>query len=423
MDRHKVIIDSLLKCLDPIILYTGRSQVKLTMTLDFLQVSQQVQQLGENAVQHQLDLKTRLVESRQLLETRAQDIVSLQQKVREVVRNNDPTLRCAIPVKEALDAHFPLPSLPEQMTLIAVDGSQIFADRHAEVEYCLVNTGAIWMRYGSSDAPVTSIQSQLIFGESLEGMSDDRLSLQRDMAERESLLELASQAQAPLITLTDGPLEIWTTTLEEGRVVGEFKKSLERYLEVLGNLRELNATTAGYVDKPGADLVVRLLEVAQAKEEDLAGMRTYRPFKGVTDHELFRDILQPGERSAIFGIQSRSSKPYQGELALHFFYLNVGRVGHPYLARVEIPGWVVEDNSMLDDLQAVLVSQCGMIGARRYPYLLHRAHETAVVSQDDKEQVTNMIVNELRKHGLEVAGQSAKQYNKDVSGKRTRYGT
>jgi len=393
------------------------------MSLDFLQVSQQVKQLGEKAVQRQLDLKTMLVESREFLEQRAQDIENLQQKVQEVARNNDPTLRCAMPMSEALNAHFPLPPLPEQITLIAADGSQIFADRHAEVEYCLVNTGAIWMRYGSAEAPITSIQSQLIFAEQLEGMSDDRLSLQRDMAERVRLLELAIQAQPPVITLTDGPLEIWTTTLEEGRVAGEFKKSLEIYLGVLRKLQEINATTAGYVDKPGADLVVRLLEVARAKEEDLPEIKTYRPFRGVKDIELYKNVLQPGERSAIFGIQSRSSRPYQGELGLHFFYLNVGSPGHPYLARVEIPRWVVEQSSMLDSLHAVLVSQCGVIGVRRYPYLLHRAHETAVVNLEDKEQVTQMITQELRMRGLEVAGQSAKQYNKDVSGTRTRYGT
>ena len=393
------------------------------MSLDFLQVSLQVKQLGEKALVNQHDLKTRLAESRLLLEERSQDVESLQQKVREVVRNYDQTLRCAVPVQEALNAHFPLPLLPGQVTLIAADGSQIFADRHSEVNYCLVNTGAIWMRYGSADAPVTSIQSRLIYAEELEGMSDDRLSLQRDLAERERLLDLAEQATSPMITLTDGPLEIWTTTLEEGRVAGEFKKSLDIYLEVLRKLHGLNAVTAGYVDKPGADLVVRLLEVARAKDEDLAEMRTYRPFRGVTDTELYKDVLQPGERSAVFGIQSRSSKPYQGELGLHFFYLNVGRPGHPYLARVEIPAWVVEDRSMLDNLHAVLVSQCEMIGARRYPYLLHRAHETAVVSLEDKEQVTQMIVQELRKRGLEVAGESAKQYNKDVSGTRTRYGT
>jgi hypothetical protein len=151
-------------------------------------------------------------------------------------------------------------------------------------------------------------------------------------------------------------------------------------------------------------------------------MRKFHPFKGVSDGELFRDVLQPGERSAIFSIQSRSSRPYQGELGLHFFYLNVGKAEHPYLARVEIPTWVAVNQAMLDSLHAVLVSQCRMIGACAYPYLLHRAHETAVVSLEDKDQVTTMIVNELRKRGLEVAGVSAKQYNKDISGSRTRYG-
>jgi len=393
------------------------------MSLDFLQVSQQVGQLGEKALQHQRESKVRLEEACTLLEECATDVEHLRGKVQDVVQNHDPTLRCAIPVQEALNSHSQLPPIPKQLTLIAADGSQIFADRHAEVEYCLVNTGAIWMRYGSPEAPVTSIQSRLIYADQLEGMSDDKLSLQRDLAERERLLDLAKGAQPPVITLTDGPLEIWTTTLEEGRVAGEFKRSLEIYLDVLRKLHELSAATAGYVDKPGADLVVRLLEVARATNDDLAGLRTFRPFKGVTDIELYRDILGPGERSAIFGLQSRSSRPYQGELGLHFFYLNVGRAGHPYLARVEVPAWVVEQASMLDDLQAVLVSQCGMIGARAYPYLLHRAHETAVVSYEDKEQVTQMIVHELRKRGLDVAGESAKQFNKDISGTRTRYGT
>ncbi len=392
------------------------------MALDFLQVSRQVKQMGETALQRQADKNTRLAEAHSMLEGCATDIEQLQNKVQEVVRNHDQSLRCAVPVDEALNSRHALPPMPEPVTLIAADGSQIFADRHAEVEYCLVNTGAIVMRCGLPDAPVTSIQSRLIYAEELEGMSDDRLSLQRDLAERARLLELALQAPQPVITLTDGPLELWTTTLEEGRVAGEFKKSLEQYLAVLRRLNEINATTAGYVDKPGADLVVRLLEVAKAEASDLAELRKFRPFKGVTDREIYNEILLPGERSAVFSIQSRSSKPYQGGLSLHFFYLNVGKEEHPYLARVEIPAWVAEDRTRLDALHGVLVTQCRMIGARAYPYLLHRAHETAVVSLDEKEQVTQMIVNELRKRGLEVAGASAKQYNKDVSGTRTRYG-
>ncbi|NJD59497.1 MAG: hypothetical protein C3F13_03965 [Anaerolineales bacterium] len=392
------------------------------MALDFLQVSQQVKQMGEQALGHQQDLKNKLVESRALLHERANDLLQLQQKVDEVVSRYDQTLRCAVPVREPLNTHSPLPSMPEQVSLIAADGSQIFADRHAEVDYCLVNTGAIWMRSGSSDAPQTSIQSRLIYADELEGMSDDRLSLQRDLAERTRLLVIAGQLAKPVITLTDGPLELWTTTLEEGRVTGEFKKSLDIYLDVLRELCEIDASVAGYVDKPGADLLVRLLEVARAEPGDFPQMRNFHPFKGVTDRELLEEILLPGERSAVFAVQSRSSQAYKDELKLHLFYLNVGNEAHPTLARIEIPAWVAEDSVKLDSLHAVLVSQARMIGARAYPYLLHRAHETAVVSLEDREQVTQMIVNELRRRGLDVAGASAKQINKDAAGKRTRYG-
>jgi hypothetical protein len=59
------------------------------------------------------------------------------------------------------------------------------------------------------------------------------------------------------------------------------------------------------------------------------------------------------------------------------------------------------------------------MGARPYPYLLHRSHEAAVVSLEEKEQVTEMISLELRKRGLPVGDPSNKQFAKDQAG-RTR---
>jgi hypothetical protein len=75
---------------------------------------------------------------------------------------------------------------------------------------------------------------------------------------------------------------------------------------------------------------------------------------------------------------------------------------------------------MLDGLHAVLVSQCRTLGSRSYPYLLHRAHETAIVSLQEKEQVTQMIALELRRRGVQVGEMSQKQALKGVSG-RTSY--
>ena len=75
---------------------------------------------------------------------------------------------------------------------------------------------------------------------------------------------------------------------------------------------------------------------------------------------------------------------------------------------------------MLDNLHAVLVEQCRIMGQWSYPYLLHRAHETAVVSFQEKEQVTLMITQEPRRRGVEVGELSDKQAAKDLQG-RTRY--
>ena len=154
-------------------------------------------------------------------------------------------------------------------------------------------------------------------------------------------------------------------------------------------------------------------------------MRNFRPLLGVTDRFLFGDgnelLLKPGHRSAVFSIQSSSAKNYQGVLSLHFFYLNAGQdESHPHIARVEIPRWVAEDASMLGLLHAVLVDQCRVMGARPYPYLLHRAHETAVVSNEEKFQVEQMLMQELRRQGVDVEDGSNKQSAKDLPGRQTR---
>jgi hypothetical protein len=192
------------------------------------------------------------------------------------------------------------------------------------------------------------------------------------------------------------------------------------YLDVLRSLNQLGVITGGYVDKPGADLVVRLLEVVSLSEAELPNVKESRPLQGVSEEDLFSGILGSGERSAVFKIQSQSARNYPGDLALHFFYLNVGLPEHPHLARVEVPKWVADDPSKLNSLHATLVEQCRIIGSRPYPYLLHRAHEVAVVSLEEKDQVTQMILLELRRRGAPVGDKSNKQFSKELSG-RTRY--
>ncbi|OGO64791.1 MAG: hypothetical protein A2Z45_11975 [Chloroflexi bacterium RBG_19FT_COMBO_55_16] len=394
------------------------------MALDFQQIREQVSQLGENAPRREQRLQELRQQACILLESNAHRIEDLRLKVQDVVRSHDPSLRCALPIAEALNAHFRLPELREPITILAADGSQIAPDRHAEVQFSVINVGAVQMCLGSSEPTVTRVMSRLYYDEDLYTatgtITDATLALRRDFHERLMLADLAGHTPPPVITFTDGPMELWGGKVGEGEEASEFRKSLAAYTQVLSNLYELQVTTAGYVDKPGANLVLRLLEVAQTPEEELADIRKRHPLRGVSDFDLFYDLLEVGERSAVFAIQSQSAKSYTGPLALHFFYLNVGRQGHPWLARVEIPAWVAKSPRMLDDLHAVLIHQCRTLGSRPYPYLLHRAHETALVSLQEKEQITTMITLELRRRGVKVGEKSYKQAAKELSS-RARY--
>lgn len=393
------------------------------MSLDFQQVRQQIIEMGKSAPMRVAHLQNLHKKALEALGANADQMALLRQKVNAALASNS-NLRCAVPGDEPLTHHSTLPPLPEVATLLAADGSQINPDPHNLIDYCLVNVGAVQMHLGSPEPPTTIIETELIYHEKMYTdtgrLSEGLVALRRDLSERQLLAKLAQDAIPPIITLTDGPLELWTRRSgdQEAR---EYEEAFKSYLKTLHELRGLGASTLGYIDKPRGDLLVRLLEVAILPLDEIehAGQRQHRRLLGVTDTELFRNLLSPGERSAIFGIQSPTTARYDEELKQHFFYLNVGtgEGSKSYPVRVEIPAWVAGNLKMVDDIHAILVQQCKILGTRTYPYLLHRSHEVAVVTLDDKKQVERMIALELYQRGLSVGETSHKQATKDLPGR------
>jgi len=387
------------------------------MALNFQQVFDKIKQIGMGARARQESLNALRKHARNLLDSWADKTAELRDKV-ERARQADSNIRCALPLDERLDASTPEPALQNPVTLLAADGSQILPDRHAVVQYSLVNVGAIAMQLGSGQTPEVFTDSSLLFADELYTetgiLTGEAIEQRRDIAERRKLLELAPDYPAPLLALTDGPVELWGA---KNGGEDDYRKNLEIHKSVLSQLQAKNVTVAGYVDKPGADLVVRTLEIAQfSTEEEYKNIRKQHTLRGVTDRWLF-GFLPAGSRSAVFGLQSSSRVHYTGDLALHFFYLNVGYTKHPSLVRVEFPKWVAEDADKLKLLHAALLQQCRVMGARPYPYILHRAHEIAVVKFEEKRQVEQMLELELRRAGGEVDEKSAKQSAKDLPGK------
>ncbi len=333
-----------------------------------------------------------------------------------------------MPVSEDLTYSQPCPSVVADATLIAVDGSQINPDRHAARQFAVINAAAVIMRLRSGQTTELCTESELLYGEDVETnnglMSDSLVAFKRDIKERELAFRLSHDAPGTVITLTDGPLELWRAEGEEMKEAAVF---IEKYKVVLSRLHERGVIPAGYVDNPGADLVVRLLELSRMPDEvlkDRQAMRRYHPFRGVDDALLFggskdvQPIIHPGQRSAVFKLQSSSQELYTGALSLHFFYLNVGVSNHPCLVRVEVPEWVAQDASKLDLLHAILIEQCGIMGHKPYPYLLLRAHEAAVVKHEEKPQIEQMLNIEFSRYGEMPLESSNKQSGKDLPGRR-----
>lgn len=393
------------------------------MPVNLLDIQKKLQSFGEQAKARQQAITHRQQEVADLLENYADRLDELRAQV-DLAAAQNPNLRCAVPRDEPLNAVIPMPELPSSFTLLAADGSQINPSRHTRVQFCVINVGVVKMVRGSSQAPEIMTQSQLLDYDAIylpgggiipEGM----VALKRDLREREALADLAGDLKRPAISMTDGPLELY----HEFQESAEFTQTLEKYMAVLEHLRELGLITLGYVDKPGSDLIGRLLElVRQPGEEAAIPNPRQRRFVGVRDIQLVTDLLtHPGDRSALFAIYSQTALRFGMELLPHFFYLNVGSPGKPHLARVEVPGWVARDRALVGLLQAVLTEQSAIMGTRPYPYILHRAHEVAVVTMPEQQHVEDMIVAEFDRRGIPVDEGSFKQYHKDLPTGKTRY--
>ncbi len=396
------------------------------MPIDYQQIYEKIQEIGKGARERRKTMEERRKKARDLLNTYASELDLLRSKV-DSAKAVDANIRCAypLPLGESLASSFPVPDSVIDATLIAADGSQINPDRHSSIQFGLINVGAIIMKLNSAEAPQISTESELLYGDDLlpNGipMSDGMVALKRDLSERVKLDKLSKGIKGQVVTLTDGPIELWGAKGDDAQSYADF---VQKYLSVLSRLQSRGVITAGYVDKPSADLVVRLLEIATATPDEIQKLRDYHPLRGVSDRWLYGErenpLLPPGHRSAVFGLQSGSEKKYTGVLSLHFFYLNAGTEGHPWPVRVELPKWVADDKEKLDTLHAVLIEQCRMMGNKPYPYLLHRAHEVAVVKHEEKQQVEQLLTIELRKQNEEVDDGSHKQSAKNLKGRTRR---
>ncbi|HEX2173498.1 MAG TPA: DNA double-strand break repair nuclease NurA, partial [Dehalococcoidia bacterium] len=110
---------------------------------------------------------------------------------------------------------------------------------------------------------------------------------------------------------------------------------------------------------------------------------------GVLDRDLFANLLDYGERSAVFQIHSRNIIDEYRDHATCFFYLHVGNE----VARVEIPLWLARQPDRVRLVHQLVLDQVER--GLGYPAALVEAHERAVVRGADRDEFTHLIEREL----------------------------
>lgn len=394
------------------------SHAEVGLTLELNKLTGQVDAMGREMATRRDELSEKAREARRILVDHADVTDDLLKKI-ERARETDEWRRGAIPLGTRLDERCTPPLLPGDYVLIAADGSQIYPDRHAIAQYYLLNTGAIVFRCGSGQAPTISSNPEVFYAEvdlyDDDGnmRSADYVSSQRNRREIQALAERAEAERAdlggdlsiPIICVLDGPLLPWMRPDPDNR--DAINAELDFFIAQFERLRRAAAIPVGYVDRPGSANVLRILELLQLDIDAITrdSLRSGR-FLQLTDRLLF-DSLGPRERTGLFQPNSKINQDYyhrsggvSGGDRMVFTYANMAQAAGPdnaALARIETPGWVAQDPAKLDIAQAALYDNCEPI---RYPYVLARAHELAVVTQAEKADLENMLIQVMMRNGM-----------------------
>lgn len=383
--------------------------------LDFTQISTPIRDFAEAL----RDSVPRRVSALALAEYRLRSTAEAKEEIRERSR----TARTSWLVAEWIeppDLRVLAPDPLRPCTVIGADGSQIVPDRHDSAQCCLLNVGLVALRYGGSERPTLVSRARLTDAD--DGLSDSaedestilprRLAMRRLLDEITGAVELveaeAARGESPCLAMCDGSLILWPLETETGSFRGA---CLSEMRQASWRARSRRVPIAGYISRPGSRDVVNSLRVAVCPHPEVncdrfCPSRSLPPpsfrspecagTEGVTDADLFEQVLRPGERSAVFGSRSGILQYYGAENRIRFFYLNVGRE----IARVEIPAWAAEDPELLDRTHALCYDQA--VKGEGYPVALAEAHELAVVRAPERDLFFQLIERELISRGQPI---------------------
>lgn len=395
------------------------------MPLDFTNIAAQVDDMITTLKESREEHRGKLAKALTTLNDPNLDLAELQEKLRAA-----KTSWLVAQLTESLNRTYPAPTVPEDYTVMATDGSHIDVDRHHAARCYLINIGSVTLTYGSAPDAVLTATPTLYAGEENmvirnPGAGRDQVmdaaltGIKRSVAEWRAVADLARQRPAGStgLAVLDGTLIQWGL---ESRNYPEFVRDVllhRGFLQCLDEMRELNRdrklAVASYISYPGGGDVVNALRIILCPGDvindkacqECAG-KECEQVAGLRDRDVFDEVLPAGERSALFVSTSSILKEY-GPHEVRFYYVNVDEE----IARVEVPKWVADDPALLDLTHGLILDQCRR--GHGYPVALSEAHEHAVVTGADRENFWALVESCLADEKLPTPN-SAKSFSKKM---------
>lgn len=281
-------------------------------------------------------------------------------------------------LNEAISITYPL----EKYTIVSVDGSQIYPDRHHSVSCFLLNIGSVRLHYGKEPSSVFFDSTPFILTEQEQELPNSQEVINCMRHEKEFLggLSLAQKTKAeeselPLLLIFDGSLIFWHLEAKDMRLKDMF---LSKYISVLHQLYTEKIVTASYMSMPKGKELVNLIKIGFC-EFNNNRLEEAAIFDRMVDAQVVQWFLEPNERTIVFKNHSDISEEYPDHVHPYFFYIHVG----DEIGRVEIPAWIAQNKELVDFVAQVILDQS--IKGRGYPVALAEAHEQAVVKGPDRD--------------------------------------
>lgn len=289
--------------------------------------------------------------------------------------------------QEAVDTVYDVQPMEHPYHVIAIDGSQIYPDRHQGSSCYLINIGSVDICYGQTSGVQCTSKPYVYAGrqeDELEETAVDMVNAKRQELELQAGLELCSKqfyGAQPELFLFDGSLIFWHLVGKSGGLKDAYLRS---HLQLMEQLYQRRIVHAGYISLPKSKELVNLIRVELCNFV-AEGCTQHKAVDHIVDATVAGFFLQAGQRTTLFKSNAIISKIYPDHLVPYFFYLHIGCE----MVRIELPAWVAQDVVALDTVARIAYDQA--IKGNGYPVVLAEAHEQAVVKGPDREFFYHMV--------------------------------